>query len=188
MLTEQIKTYREYLNLKDGVGILLRPMTAEDCGRMKELFAPVSEEDVRYLQDNVRDPALIEKWCTNLDYSRVVPLLALFKERVVGEITLHFGKGPQRHIGQVRIFLAKDFRKRGLGTRMIIKTIDLARRLGLHFLVAEVVADQASVIKAFQNLGFKHQCTIEDYFMLPDGETRDVAVLFLSLRRKTDEF
>ena len=188
MLPEQVKNYREYLTLKDGVGVLLRPMTAEDRERLVELFAPVSEEDARYLQDNVRDPALIDSWCTNLDYARVIPMLALFRERAVGEATLHFRKGPQRHIGEVRIFLAKEFRKRGLGIRMLTKLVELARRQGLHLLIAEVVTDQSNVIKAFQHLGFKLHSVLEDYFILPDEDKRDVAILLMNLHPKKDEF
>jgi RimJ/RimL family protein N-acetyltransferase len=131
---------------------------------------------------------VIESWFENLDYSQVLPLLALFKDRVVGQATLHFRRGPERHIGEVRIFLAKDFRQRGLGTRMLNTLIDLARRRDIDLLLAEVVADQSRVIKAFQKLGFELRCTFEDYFMLPDGDTRDVAMLVLRLKRKTDVF
>lgn len=188
MLTEQIKNFRDIVVLKDGTSILLRPMTPDDKQGLIELFAPVSDEDVRYLMDNVRDPALIESWCENLDYSRVLPLLALSRNRIVGQATLHFRKGPKRHVAEVRIFLSKEFRKRGLGTKMLNTLIDLARRLGLRILVAEVVADQSKVIKAFQNLGFSLRCTFDDYFMLPDGDTRDVAVLLLNLQPKIDLF
>jgi L-amino acid N-acyltransferase YncA len=188
MLPDQIKNYRDVATLKDGVNVLLRPMTAEDKQALVELFAPISEEDLRYLRDNVKDPSLVESWCDSLDYSRVLPLLALVKDRVVGEATLHFRSGPKRHLGEVRIFLAKDFRRRGLGTRMLNKLIELARKQDLHILVAEIVADQSKVIKAFQNLGFELRCTFEDYFMLPDGDTRDVAVLMLCLRPTVDDF
>ncbi len=188
MLPEQIKNFREIVTLRDGVNVLLRPMIPEDEARLIELFAPINEEDLRYLRDNVKDPAVIQEWCRTLDYTRVLPLLALVKDRVVGQATLHFRHGPKRHIGEVRIFLAKDFRQRGLGTRMLKTLIELARRQNLHTLVAEVVADQTRVIKAFQNLGFVLRCTFEDFFMLPDGELRDVAVLTLSLRPALEEF
>lgn len=188
MLPEQIINFREILTLKDGVSVLVRAMTPDDKKRLVELFAPVSEEDLRYLRDNVRDPALVESWFEDLDYNRVLPLIALVKDQVVGQATLHFRSGPERHIGEVRIFLAKNFRRRGLGTRMLNTLIDLARRQDLDILLAEVVADQSKVIKAFQNLGFELRCTFDDYFMLPDGDTRDVAMLFLRLRPKVDEF
>lgn len=188
MLPDQLKRFRDIVTLKDGVNVLLRPMTPEDEERLVELFAPTSEEDLRYLRDNVKDPQVVRGWCQTLDYSRVLPLLALVKDRVVGEATLHFRTGPKRHLGEVRIFLAKDFRRRGLGSRMLSTLIELARRQDLHTLVAEIVADHSKVIKAFQNLGFELRCTFEDYFMLPDGDTRDVAILMYCLRPKVDEF
>lgn len=188
MLEKQIETYRRMVTLRDGVNVLLRPMTAGDQQAIIDLFSPISDEDLRYLHDNVRDPAVIESWCENLDYSRVLPLTALVNNRAVGQTTLHFQGGPSRHIGKVRIYLAKDFRRRGLGTRMLETLIELARKQDLHSLVAEIVADQTKVVKAFKNLGFQLSCTFEDYFMLPSGDTRDVALLKLCLRETYDEF
>ena len=188
MLPEQIKNFRVLVNLKDGVTVLLRPMIQEDEARLVELFAPTSEEDLRYIRDKVKDPSVIKGWCEGLDYSKVLPLLAMVKDRVVGLSTLHFRSGPRRHLGEVRIFLVKDFRRRGLGSKMINTLIELARRQDLHILVAEIVADQTKVIKSFQNLGFVLRSTFEDYFMLPDGDLRDVAFLMYCLRPKMDEF
>jgi acetyltransferase len=188
MLPDQIKNFRDIVILKDGTSILLRPMLPDDQEGLMELFSPVSVEDLHYLQDNVRDPAVIENWCKSLDYSQVLPLLAVCRNRLVGQATLHFRKGPKRHVAEVRIFLSKEFRQRGLGNKMLNTLIDFARRQGLRILVAEVVADETKVIKAFQKLGFSLRCTYDDYFMLADGDTRDVAVLLLNLQPKSDLF
>jgi len=183
-----IENYRNVVTLKDGVRVLLRPMTAVDEQQLVNLFAPISNEDLRYLRDNVRDPAVVQGWCQTIDYSRVLPLVALVNERIVGEATLHFRHGPKRHVGELRIFMAKDFRRRGLGSKMLETLIELARKQDLHILAAEIVADQSKVIKAFKNLGFELCVVCEDYFMLPDGDTRDVAMLMMPLRPSIDEF
>ncbi len=183
-----IENYRNVVMLKDGVRVLLRPMTAVDEQELIKLFTPIGNEDLRYLRDDVRDPAVVQGWCQTLDYGRVLPLVALVNERIVGEATLHFRHGPKRHVGEVRIFMAKDFRRRGLGSKMLQTLIELARKQDLHMLVAEIVADQSKVIKAFKNLGFEQRAVFEDYFMLPDGDVRDVAVLMLALRPSVDEF
>jgi hypothetical protein len=94
MLPEQIKMFRDIVTLKDGVSVLLRPMTTEDKQRLVDLFAPISDEDLRYLRNNVRDSALVESWFEHLDYNRVLPLIALVKDQVVGQATLHFRSGP----------------------------------------------------------------------------------------------
>ncbi len=188
MIANAIINYRKIVSLKDGANILMRPMTQEDEQALLDLFMPASDEDVRYLRDNVRDPVIVEAWCASIDYAQVLPLVAIVRDRIVGQATLHFRTGHRRHIGEVRIFLAKDFRRRGLGTKMIETLIELARKQDLHTLKAEIVADQSKVIKAFQTIGFELCCTFDDYFMLPDGDTRDVAVLMLSLRNDLNEF
>ncbi|MFZ5884756.1 MAG: GNAT family N-acetyltransferase [Chloroflexota bacterium] len=188
MLPEQIKNFREMVTLKDGTYVLLRPMTTEDEKCLQEFYAAVSDEDMRYFRHYVKDPDLIHEWAMNLDYNKVLPLLALVKDHVVGSASLHFFEGPKRHIGEVRLFLAKDFRRRGLGMKMIKALIDLARRQGLSILQAEVIAEQTKVVKAFEALGFKSQALLDDYFLFPDGETRDVVFMTMPLRAKTDDF
>jgi RimJ/RimL family protein N-acetyltransferase len=188
MLPEQIKNFREMTTLKDGAYILIRPMVTEDEPRLADFYGAVNEDDMRYFRHYVRDPAVIHDWCENLDYGRVLPILALAKDQVVGSASLHFGEGPHRHIAEVRLFLAKDYRKRGLGMKMIRALIDLARRQGISILTAEVIAEQTKVVRAFESLGFKSKATLDDYFIFPDGETHDVVLMTMCLRSKMDEF
>lgn len=188
MLPDQIKTHREMVTLKDGVQVLLRPMIKEDRPRLDQLYLSASDDDVRYLRDNVKDPAILQEWCDNLNYDNILPVLALVKDRAVGSGTLRFLKGPKRHMGEVRLFLAKDFRKRGLGAKLIRTLVDFARRQGLALLVAEITSDQPKVIHAFEQIGFKARCTLEDYFMFPDGECADVVLVTMELKPRGEEF
>ncbi|MDP1779195.1 MAG: hypothetical protein Q8K73_02880, partial [Anaerolineales bacterium] len=64
----------------------------------------------------------------------------------------------------------------------------IARKHGLGILQAEVIADQTKVVKAFEAVGFKPQAVLDDYFLFPDGDSRDVVLMTMSLRTKTDEF
>lgn len=188
MLPDQIKNFREMATLKDGTYILIRPMIAEDQARLMEFYSSVSDVDLRFFRHYVKDPDVIRDWCEHLDYDKVLPVLALAKDRVVGSATLHFGEGPKRHLAEARLFLAKDYRKRGLGMKMIRVLIELARKQGLSMIVAEVMAEQIKVVKAFETLGFKSKAILDDYFIFPDGETSDVVLMTMCLRSKTDEF
>jgi L-amino acid N-acyltransferase YncA len=188
MLPEQLKSFRELVTLRDGVYVLVRPMLAEDEKHLIEFYSAVGEDDMRFFRHNIKDPDLIHDWCEHLDYSKVLPILAYVKEHVVGSASLHFFEGPKRHIGEVRLFLAKDFRKRGLGMKMIRSLIDLAHRQGLSILQAEVIAEQTKVVKAFETAGFKSRAMLDDYFLFPDGDACDIVFMTMSLRAKTDEF
>lgn len=188
MLPDQIKNFREMVTLKDGAYILLRAMSRDDKGRLMDFYNAISPEDLLYFRHDVKDPSLIEDWSENLNYSEVLPILALAKDRIVGSATLHFFCGPKRHIGEVRLFLSKDYRKRGLGMKMIRALIDLSRKQGLSILLAEVIADKTKVVKAFEQLGFHSDCVLDNYFMFPDGDMCDVVIMTMSLRPKVDEF
>jgi len=182
MLTKQDMIYRQLVSLRDGARVLLRPLTREDRQALIDLFSPISQEDLNYFRTNVSDPQVVGKWVDELDFEKVLPLIAVLGNQIVGAATLHFRLGPHRHLAEVRIFLAKDFRHRGLGGRMLHALIELAKRRNLLMLEAEVVADQISIIRAFQNAGFVMKATFEEYFMLPDGELHDLAHLVLRLR------
>ncbi len=187
-MDDQLAKYRNLVTLPDGTRALLRPLVAGDREGLVALFAHATREDRRYLRDDVTDQELVASWAENLDYGDVFPLVAVVNDRLVGDATLHFREGARRHQGEVRIFLAQEVRRRGLGTQMLRALIDLARKRGLHQLVAQIVTDQGPVIKAFEELGFERKCTLPDYFMLPDGSTRDVALMILQLVQYRGEF
>ncbi len=188
MLVKELENHRDVITLRDGVRVLLRLMAKEDYEQLVEYYSHFSEEDLLYVRHNVKDPAVIKTWCDNLDYNKVLPILALVKDQVVGSATLHFFPGPKRHVAEVRLFLAKDFRQRGLGMKMTRAVIDIARKQNIRLLTAEVIAEKTKVVRAFETMGFITKCVLPDYFMFPDGDTCDVAFLVLDLKPKGDDF
>ncbi len=187
-MLDQIGKYRQVVTLKDGKRVLLRPLTADDKNELIALFEPIGTDDASLMRNDVRRREIVASWVDRIDYKTILPIVAVVSDRIVGDATLHFRSGPGRHIADVRIFLSKEFRRCGLGSAMLRALIDVARKFGLQQLVAEVVADQVKVINAFKQLGFELRTTYPDYFMMPDGETHDVAILILSLTHKQDEF
>lgn len=188
MVIREDLVYRQVVTLRDGARVLLRPLTPSDRQALLDFFLPVSAEERRYMRHNVNDPALVASWAESVDLERVFPLVAVVGERIVGEATLHFNEGPARHRAELRIFLAKDFKRRGLGGKLLHALIDIARKRNIHLVEAQVVSDQVEVIKALRKVGFETVCTFEDYFMLPDGELRDVVHLMLRLHKTEEEF
>lgn len=187
-MLDQIGKYRQVISMCDGKRILLRPLTREDKNALLALFEPIGPEDWKLMRNDVRNREVVASWAENVDYRRIFPLVAVINDRIVGDASLHFRSGPGRHIADARIFLAKDFRRCGLGSAMLRALIDIARKMGLQQLVAEIVSEQVKVANAFKELGFELRATYPDYFMMPDGETHDVSVLIRSLVSKREEF
>ena len=188
MVNKDDLIYRQVFTLKDGSRILLRPLTQEDRQALIDMFSPVSADDLRYMRHNVKDQELVGSWVDNLDYSKVLPIIAVFGTRIVGIATLHYNQGPARHRAEVRIFLSREFRRRGVGSRLILGLIELAKRHNLYMLEVQIVSDQHHIARAFQSVGFESKVIYDDYFMLPDGDLRDVTNLILKLRATDDSF
>lgn len=187
-ILDRLAIYRNLVTLGDGTRVLLRLLDRGDQDRLQAMFDVVSDDDLQFMRDNVRDSLVIQQWVDGMDYGQVVPLVAVVNDEIVGDATLHLGKGPQRHTAEVRIFLSKPYRQRGLGVIMLTALIDIAKKLNLHLLTAEVIADRTPVIRAFRGLGFQLQTTLPDYFLMPDGETLDVALLILPLVKTVTDF
>ncbi len=188
MVTKEELIYRQVITLRDGARVLLRPLIPSDRQALLELFQATTYDERRLMRHNINDPQVVSAWAEEINYEQVFPLVAVVNDRLVGNTTLHFNSGHARHRGEVRIFLAKDFRRRGLGTKMLQALVDIARRRSLYLLEIQVLAEQVNDIKALRKAGFEVQCTFEDYYMLPDGDLRDVVHMLYPLQIAEGEF
>lgn len=187
-MLDHIAHFRQLGTLADGTRVLLRPLLKEDKKELENFFNSVSAEDLQFMRSDVTDKDVLQSWIDNLDYRQILPLMAVVNDRFVGDATLHFRAGPYRHVAEIRIFLLQEYRRRGLGTLMLKTLIDIARKTGIQFITAQVVADQTRVIEAFHSLGFERKVTLDDFYLMPDGEAHDVTLMVLSLKARKEDF
>ena len=133
---KELERYRKMVTLATGERLLLRPLGKNDGEALVELFRNASDEDVAYFRNDVRDEALVAAWVDDLDLSQAFPVVAVVNDRLMGDATLHIGQGFNRHIGQVRVYLSRECRRKGIGTELLKSVIEVARRLGLQQIVA----------------------------------------------------
>jgi GNAT superfamily N-acetyltransferase len=185
---DQLVSYRHLVTLPDGIRVLVRPLVPRDREALLELFHGLPADETQFFRSNVSDPGMVATWAESPDYARVFPLVAVVGEHMVGNSTLHIGVGFTRHVAEIRIFLAKEYRRRGIGSAMIKGQLEIARKLGLHQVIAEVVESRPQVMHAFERLGFERQFAWRDLFMTPEGETLDMIVLVNRLKRPGETF
>ncbi len=180
--------YRKFVNLKNGKRVMFRFLNEQDREGLIQMFQEAPEEDIRFLKQDVKDLKLINYWVDNINYRRVLPLLAIDLEnnRIIADATLHQGKHAAKHIGEIRIFVSRPFRNLGLGSLMLEELINLALKENLHWLKAEVLADHKKVIKAFRSRNFEIRATLEDYFIRKDGITHDVVLMMRPVQRRDE--
>lgn len=183
--------YRKFVTLKNGKRVMFRFLNEQDRESLVQMFQEAPQEDTRFLKQDVKDTKLINYWIDQINYRKVLPLVAVDLEgnRLVADATLHRGKHAAKHIGEIRIFVSRPFRNLGLGSMMLEELINMALKEGLSWLKAEVLAEHKKVIKAFRQKGFETRATLEDYFIRKDGMTHDVVLMMRPvLKREETEF
>ena len=119
--------------LRDGRRVMLRPFAKRDVGALYEFFQHLPEANRRFAWHRIDDRAVVERWGVELDYEKVMPILALDGKRIVADATLHRREhGPLRLTGRVKWTIDPEFRGVGLGSMLINHFIDTARGLGLQ--------------------------------------------------------
>jgi len=68
--------YRKFVTLQNGKRMMFRFLNEPDREELIRLFQEAPEEDIRFLKQNVRDTKLVNSWVDQLNYRRVLPLVA----------------------------------------------------------------------------------------------------------------
>lgn len=171
--------YPKERTLKDGSKVTLRPMVREDEEGLKEYFGALSEMERLYLRNDVMNPEIIRFWVENLDYDNVLPILAIDEAgRIVGNGTLHFNKHSwSRHVGNIRLSVSSEFRRRGLAWILAGEAFHNALMTDLQKIVAEVLPEQEDVRLAFNQLGFRTEAVLKEQHIDARGRKHDVIII-----------
>ena len=175
--------YPKQLDLTDGGHVTIRPLRPTDQQALLDFFRGVPEADRWWLREDVSDPAVVRRWIADLDYDRVLPLVALTDGHIVADATLHRRNfGARHHIGEVRVVVAPAYRGRGLAYALIGELMEIATAAGLARLEAEIVTRaQAGALEAVEQLGFEQVAVLPDHLVDPDGEPHDLIYLVYRL-------
>jgi RimJ/RimL family protein N-acetyltransferase len=173
-----LREFPKEVTLRDNTVVTLRPMVREDRDELLAFFRRLSPEDRHFLKDDVTRAEIIEAWARDLDYDRVLPILAECEGRIAGNATLHRQPyGWMRHVGEIRVVTDAYFRRRGLASAMAREIFYLALQFGLDKMVAEMVADQVAAIKVFEKLGFQQEARLANHIMDLQGRKHDLVIL-----------
>jgi GNAT superfamily N-acetyltransferase len=174
--------YPQEAVLRDGRRLLVRPFTENDVDPLYEFFMRLPEDVRRFAWDRIDNRALVESWGRELDYGKVLPLLAWDGHKVVADATLHRREGsPLRLVGRIKWLLDPEYRGLGLGTLLVNNFITTARSNGLRHLTCMLISDlEADAVKTLSELGFEGH-TVPGYGTDPDGNQHDMIKMVLKL-------
>ncbi|MBM4273163.1 MAG: GNAT family N-acetyltransferase [Deltaproteobacteria bacterium] len=159
-----LEEYPKKITLPDGATLTLRPMSRDDQYSLYSFFISLPEEDRRFLRNDVTDRKLIEKWARNLNFNRVLPILAEYDGKIVANATLHFQTfGWGRHVAEIRVTITPEFQGRKLGSVLLQELANLAAQHQVKKLLARIVTNREVVIRAFKKADFNQVTVLKNY-------------------------
>jgi RimJ/RimL family protein N-acetyltransferase len=178
-----IETYPKHFLLRDGTEVILRPLVEEDEFRLLEFFRRIPQGERYYLKENVASPEVIQRWISNLDFRRVIPIIALAGDQIVADATLHRSRSRARHhIAEIRIVVDPDYREVGLGRRLIQELLDIAVMLGLDKVIFQLVAQrEEAAIAAAGSMRFREVAVLKEWLRDIVGEYQDLVIMEMPL-------
>lgn len=140
---------------KTGEQIILRPIRAEDEPRMKDLFNSLSEKTIIYrffrpIKEMTHK--MLIRYCHN-DYDREIAIVAEKEGTLLGVGRLMLDPGD--YTAEFAVVVTDSWQNKGLGTKLVSKIIDIARKKDLEKVYATVIKENQAMSHVAQKLGFK---------------------------------
>ena len=155
-------------SLRDGGEICIRAIQAGDKGELVEAFHHLSEQTI-YSRFFEKKKELSDKelaFYTEVDFVRHVALVAALRERRteqlvgVGRYIAYGGNdGPRR--AEVAFTVDDVHQGLGIGTLLLKHLTMIACDAGIKQFVAEVLAQNRSMLRVFEHSGLDMQKTVE---------------------------
>jgi GNAT superfamily N-acetyltransferase len=158
-------------------------MSRADESALVEFFSRIPQEERYFLKDDVTSPLLIREWIEELDYNKVLPLLALDDRTVVADAALlRHRSAAFGHAAEIRIVIDPGWRSRGLAVGLMNELAKVAGASGLEEVVFEFVRGvQDAGIEAAEYLGATTEAVLSGWVRGQDGTPHDVVFLRLPL-------
>ncbi len=187
-----LEDYPKTIVTKDGTCVLLRPVVESDEEALNRFYAEAPKDEQWFLRDKLDDPETLRRWISNLDYSKVLPIVAVREDdgKIIANVRLHLHTAPCiLHVGHLRIMVHPDYRSQRLGSWMILDCIKTAMDLGLEKLFAEFVSgvEDAAIVAAMK-LDFTHEGVLKDYIKDKNGNYHDLIIMVRNLAADWSDF
>ncbi|MGZ3253472.1 MAG: GNAT family N-acetyltransferase, partial [Burkholderiaceae bacterium] len=154
--------------LRDGSHYMIRPLHPHDADMLQALVRGLSPES-RYFRfvSSMRELSdhMLARF-TLIDYDREMALVAIYRERkpnseggfteterIIG--VSRYVTNPDKSTCEFSLLIADEFAGQGLGSRMMLSIIDVARSKGLSQIEGLVLTKNAAMLKLMRSLGFQ---------------------------------
>ncbi len=175
-------------NLKDGATVVFRPMQKDDLDRSHEFFQSLPETDRQYLRLDVSKREFVAQRIATLGAPGTSRLVALIDDTIVADGALELDTREwKRHMGEIRLIVARAFQRRGLGMLMARELYRIATAENVEQLIAKMMEPQMGARRILERLGFREDARLPVYVRDIKGQKQDLIVMRCNLQKLWQE-
>lgn len=174
--------------LNDGRNITVVVKERENIDEMAKFFSSLAPEDRLFLRRDVTQREVLEERARELESGAVFRLAAYDGERIIGEASLY--RRPyswNHHVGEMRIIIARDFQRAGVGSVLARELFLNAVSLNYRIVEAFMLTDDSAALRCVEKLGFKEECILKGHATDIRGAKRDLVVMTFSTDEMWDQ-
>ncbi len=176
--------YPKQVWLENDTRVMLRPMVRADEYLLLDFFKSLPESERLYLKDDIVNARVIRDWARNIDYEKVLPVLAIVGDRVVGNCSLHRYPGTwMKNTGHITITVSPDHRHNGLIKILATEVFYMALSADLERIVVELDPVQVDIRKVFKELGLYEEIVLKDKHVDVNGGRHDLLIMDADFNR-----
>jgi ribosomal protein S18 acetylase RimI-like enzyme len=151
----------------------LRPISPNDVDVLVAMFAALPDRDKTFVEDRV-DRDTVARWPLDPTASRWIVGTGDSAHGYLGVIP---HAGWSSHVGDLRLVVAGDHRRKGLGRALAQHGLLTGVALGLRKITVSVAADKEGDIAMFTSIGFRPEALLEDHIRDRHGAFHDLVLL-----------
>ncbi|OGD18110.1 MAG: hypothetical protein A2W03_14660 [Candidatus Aminicenantes bacterium RBG_16_63_16] len=178
--------------LKDGKKIIIRRLVSRDLDKLMKFYRTLPPEDRRYLRVDVTDRDVVARRIQMGEAGLVHRIVAVFNGKIVADGALELsGEEWRKHQAELRVIVARPFRRKGLGLIMMRELYLLAAEKNIAQVVAKMMRPQKEAQTICRRLGFREEALLPDYVRDLSGKTQDLVIMVCDLGdmwRELDHF
>lgn len=174
--------------LKNGKEVMLASPTSKDAGQLIAYMKKTAEESdnlVRYPEELVLTLQDEERMIESIEKNERECFVSAFMDgRLVGNASLScIGERIKlRHRSSVGIAIFKEVQGSGLGSLLMDKIIEYAKKCDYEQIELEVRSDNKKALSLYKKKGFEECGRIVHGFKLKDGSYADLTMMIRTLK------
>jgi RimJ/RimL family protein N-acetyltransferase len=168
--------------LKDGTRVIVRNLHPDDLDALMKFYRSLPDEDRIYLKVDVTKRKIVRQRMDLVETGRIFRVVAVHEGEIIADGALELSIGEWgKNQGELRIIVASDFQRKGLGMIMMRELYFIALKGKIEKIVGKIMRPQIAAQKICRKLGFQREAVMPDYVRDQAGEPQDFVIMTCDL-------